>query len=304
MTEIMRRTVHVLLYIALVVSLCWARSTPQNTLKASPEFECSDQSVEHPPMRHSLDDIAFVNLDEPFLTGKKVAVIVEDRPLPNLVPLILHFSSVLGSEWPIVLFTTDNFVTDSTPLFRAINEGRVFVKKLPFEVKASDPNSISAFLTKPWIWNQLAPTDHVLLFQSNSIICGNSPMMVEDFMQYSFISAPVNYHQQGQDYNGGLSLRDRNLMLEIIEASEGEKGMGCGIHFEDQWFYQKLAMLVPNEDGTPRAKLPDIEIAKRFAVKGIGYEWPLGYSQAQSYQYDNLMQIQRWCPEIWLSNWE
>ncbi|KLU91298.1 hypothetical protein MAPG_09819 [Magnaporthiopsis poae ATCC 64411] len=36
------------------------------------------------------------------------AVIVETRTTaPNLIPLMLHFSSVLGPNWPVVLFTPE-----------------------------------------------------------------------------------------------------------------------------------------------------------------------------------------------------
>src|SRR5258706_10711429 len=44
----------------------------------------------------------------------KVAVIIENRQSPNIVPHILHFSSVLGPEWPVLLFTSNSF-TNSIP---------------------------------------------------------------------------------------------------------------------------------------------------------------------------------------------
>ncbi|KAI9056175.1 hypothetical protein LZ554_001103 [Drepanopeziza brunnea f. sp. 'monogermtubi'] len=54
---------------------------------------------------------------------KNVAAIIEDRPLANLAPLLLHFSSVLGPAWPSVLFTSKNtFLNQSIPFRRAVEE--------------------------------------------------------------------------------------------------------------------------------------------------------------------------------------
>lgn len=39
------------------------------------------------------------------IKGNKVATIIDNQPLDILVPLILHFSAVLGPEWPIIVFT-------------------------------------------------------------------------------------------------------------------------------------------------------------------------------------------------------
>ncbi|TVY17931.1 hypothetical protein LARI1_G004465, partial [Lachnellula arida] len=44
-------------------------------------------------------------------------------------------------------------------------------------------NSVSDFLTTDWLWRDLAPAEHVLLFQTDSILCGASVRRVEDFFE-------------------------------------------------------------------------------------------------------------------------
>ncbi|PMD58085.1 uncharacterized protein K444DRAFT_631145 [Hyaloscypha bicolor E] len=41
---------------------------------------------------------------------KKMAAVLETRPLSHLLPLILHFSSVLCPEWPIYVFMSPSVV--------------------------------------------------------------------------------------------------------------------------------------------------------------------------------------------------
>ena len=156
--------------------------------------------------------------------GKKVAAIIENRPLDNLIPLILHFSSVLGPTWPIVLFTSlsPSNLSNSAPFKAGLIDGQFEIRSLPSDAQFTDHKTVSAFLTKPWFWEQLAPADHVLLFQSDSIICANAPQRVDDYLQYDMIGAPIAFGM-GQGYNGGLSLRSRKKMLDIVKKHNWEE---------------------------------------------------------------------------------
>jgi hypothetical protein len=104
------------------------------------------------------------------IKGNKVATITDNRPLDNLVPLILHFSAVLGPEWPIVVFTGPSPppAFKSAPFLRLIEAGSIQVVPLSDTVKFYNTFSVSAYLTDPWFWEMLAPADHVLLFQADS----------------------------------------------------------------------------------------------------------------------------------------
>ncbi|RDW56657.1 hypothetical protein BP6252_14070 [Coleophoma cylindrospora] len=229
------------------------------------------------------------------LITTKVATIIEDRPLDTLVPLLLHFSSVLGSEWPIILYTSQDMLPASYPFQRAINENRIIIRTLPSEVHFRTQESVSDFLTQPWLWEQLAPAEHVLLFQADSILCSNSALQVDDFFEYDFIGAPIN-PSYGKGYNGGLSLRNRTMILDILgssswkdEKDDAENPTNPGVEFEDQWFYNKMV-----ERG---AVLPSLEVAQTFAVETIFYDTPLAYHQVERWQKDNMQKIDRWCPE-------
>jgi hypothetical protein len=152
------------------------------------------------------------------ISSQKVAAIVENRPLENLIPIILHFSSVLGVEWAIHIFTiqeNQGLFFDSGPFQREVAAGRFHVRSLPDDEKLSSHASVSDFFTKPWFWEQLAPAEHILMFQADSILCSKAPQKVEDFLQYDFVGAPVR-DGLGLGYNGGLSIRNRTMCLDIV----------------------------------------------------------------------------------------
>lgn len=247
------------------------------------------------------------------IKGNKVATIIENRPLANLVPLILHFSAVLGPEWPIVVFTgaTPPPAFKSAAIERLIKAGLLDIVPLSDDVRFMGSKTVSAFLASPWFWDQLAPADHVLLFQADSIICGNSERRVDDYLEYDFIGAPVSPYY-GVGYNGGLSLRNRNMMLSIIHqfnfTAEFEywrdhpDDKSFEFHgVEDQWYYKKMEKLPPKADGSPAAHLPSVDVAKTFVVEAYDYEKPLGYHQVERWQEKNLEKVDKWCPEWKLS---
>ncbi|KAH8802509.1 hypothetical protein F5884DRAFT_473592 [Xylogone sp. PMI_703] len=254
-------------------------------------------------LTHQHAPLAEVSLSQKAsIKGNKVATIIENRPLDNLIPLILHFSIVLGPEWPIVLFTDPSLLQlppfKSAAFARFVNSGHISIIALGEDVHFADSIAVSDFLTTPWVWEQLGPADHVLLFQADSILCSKSQRTADDFLMYDFVGAPLQGFW-GEGFNGGLSLRNRNMMLDIIAASNftAERQLPDAIVVEDQWFYKKMVELPKRQDGSPGARLPSIEVAAGFAVQSVWDESPLGYHQVTTWQKDNLTEITKWCPE-------
>jgi len=172
-------------------------------------------------------------------TSNKVAVIIETRASGGIIPLVLHFATVLGPDWPVLIYTpAENFGSFSTShaLVRYIKAGRIVVRPLADGIYFPSWDSVSEFLTEKWMWEDLAPAEHILIFQGDSIICANSVRSVEDFFEWDLIGAPI-VPIYGQGYNGGLSLRKRSTMLRIVDKYDWHEA--TGMRPEDQWFYAK-----------------------------------------------------------------
>lgn len=135
----------------------------------------------------------------------------------NLFPVMLHFANLLGPRWPVVLLTLrDKWVEPDSPAFRRyMRERRIHVHFLPEGTTFPDHRSVSLFLTSPWIWEHFESAGRVLMFQADSVLCGRSGRVVEDFLEWDMVGAPIS-SAYGVGYNGGLSLRNPKLILEVV----------------------------------------------------------------------------------------
>ncbi|KAI0435126.1 hypothetical protein F5Y09DRAFT_352397, partial [Xylaria sp. FL1042] len=241
----------------------------------------------------------------------RVAVIVEDRPLGNLVPMLLHFHSVLGPEWPIILYTsqpTASTLLTSSPLSRAVAASAIEIRHLPANTTFASHASVSHFLASPFLWTDLAPYLKVLLFQADSILCGAAARHVDDFLHYDLIGAPI-HARFGTGFNGGLSLRNRELVLRVMQrwdfaVDSAVPDAPQEWRFEDQWFYARMGDLAADgelegELGI-RVNLPDADTASRFAIETIWVEGarPLGFHQPRRWQGEHMDEIMAYCPEV------
>lgn len=232
-------------------------------------------------------------------------MIIENRPSENLIPVILHFQSVLGPEWPIIFYTiptTADALALSPAFARAIEENKVQVRFIPPEVTFSSHKAVSLFLADAWIWENLAPYKKILLFQTDSIICSQSTATIDDFVEYDLIGAPIAA-QYGKGFNGGLSIRNRELTLDVFSMhsyanDSSVPGAPANMQFEDQWLFTRMSELPPKKDGSPGANLPNEETAKKFAVETIWQEKPFGFHQPTRWQKDNMASIMKYCPEV------
>lgn len=127
----------------------------------------------------------------------------------------------------------------------------------------SDYNNL---LTSKRFWRNMP--DKVLIFQHDSQILRSG---IEDFLEWDFIGSPIK-HIEGC-MNGGLSLRDSNAMLKIINniPFEGEHINGN----EDIYFVNGLRQL--------SGYLPSKEIAQQFSVETIFGLGSLGYHQIEAW---------------------
>ncbi|RFU27837.1 hypothetical protein B7463_g8493, partial [Scytalidium lignicola] len=242
------------------------------------------------------------------LITNKVAVITDTQYSPRLVPLILHYHAVLGPDWPIVFYTSEETLekhfnpesaNTSAIWNRAVQDGSIQIRPVPAEFNLTSRDGVNIYLSRPWLWEQLAPAQHVLVFQTDAILCGNSYRTMDDFLEWDFIGAPI--HDKEHLYNGGLSLRNRTMLLDILndggnweeETKSGKWTMGG----EDVWFSKRM-----DQRG---AHLPSNSVGLTFACE---YSWnfhgrmePLGFHKVHKNAADKLEEIADWCPEIALA---
>ena len=246
--------------------------------------------------RFSLENPGSSNTSSAADDGKiqNAAVIIDNRALDKLAPLLLHFSSVLGPAWQVVVYTSSDqeIKPRSAPMRRAIDAGRIDIRYAPTELRFTR-NHIAEFLTQAWIWKQLAPAEHVLMFQADSIICANSPISVEDFLEYDYVRVPMDL--PGGEFDGGLSLRSRSMTLQITTESDwmierySDAANAKNFKLADKWLFAKMKQM--------GARIPKKEVAIMFSVERIWHNAPLSYHRVSRWHPDKIEKVDKWCPE-------
>lgn len=105
-------------------------------------------------------------------------------------------------------------------------------------------------------------SDNILIFQADTILLKSG---IDEFLDYSYVGAPWLKPKEGKYVgNGGLSIRNKQKMIDIIETYPNDS------YFKEDIYFIKY---LNNEDIAP------IEVAQQFAVEDLYYNDPIGLHQ-------------------------
>lgn len=123
-------------------------------------------------------------------------------------------------------------------------------------------------LTSKEFWESI-PFDKVLITQMDAMILRKG---IEGFLDYAYVGAPWKFQNHGA--NGGFSLRTKQAMLDIIEATPYQ---GSGIHgYEDVYFSNNLRY-------SDKYILAPRTVCERFSCETIFALDTLGYHAIDKY---------------------
>tara|TARA_R110000824_G_scaffold355626_1_gene542828 strand:+ start:1793 stop:2527 length:735 start_codon:yes stop_codon:yes gene_type:complete len=155
----------------------------------------------------------------------KVAVIVETRENDALPFVINNVMSILPDDWRLQIFHGSNNLDYIKEVIRKDElleglEDTVFTN-LGIDSITADDSSLEIMLTEDF-WNKVVG-ETVLYFECDSMLCPNSEYKVEDFEHFDYIGGywGNQLDMLDSDYskvmNGGLSIRKKSFMLDIIK---------------------------------------------------------------------------------------
>jgi len=134
--------------------------------------------------------------------------------------------------------------------------------------------------TNRMFYNEIK-TEHFLLFQTDTMLFPRYKEYINEFFQYDYVGAPWNNDRFGGVGNGGLSLRRKSKMLEIIDTVTY-----CG-EPEDIYFCNNLLVDLHR---------PTMEQAKRFSVEEVFHPQTFGCHKPWERGFDK--QLLEAYPEI------
>ena len=175
------------------------------------------------------------------------AVIIETRLKSNLSEIIRkHIQFLKG--WNLTIFCG--------------NENEFILKKdFPdatfFKIVVNSAGDYNRLMTAEDTWQRL-PYNKILIFQYDSMILREG---IEEFLEWDYVGAPWKFSPRGG--NGGLSLRSRNVMLDITRKYpwKGEN--------EDVYFCRHIDSI--------GGKLAPRNVCEKFSCEVILKDGTLGY---------------------------
>lgn len=209
--------------------------------------------------------------------GIYTAVLVDTR-INDLFELVLdNFYNRLDKRWNFMIFCSTNNkdflynlinTTFSKDKYRTtlvvLNIGNNPIGNNIFynEIRTFIDYDYSKLMTDATFYN-LIPTEMMLIFQLDTLLSDKYHNNIYNFMDYDYVGSPWKDKNFGG--NGGLSLRRKSKMLEIINDKNYDKNKPDFYYFEDGYFCNY-----------PNINMPEREISKTFSVESYHYDKSAG----------------------------
>ena len=190
------------------------------------------------------------------------AVMVEPREHAATEYVVNNIVKNLPANWKILILCITknkewmmNVIKNSTKMTEE-EKARIEVRIL--KVQGKDAESMDHGAYNPYMMSEEflseIPTETFLVFQTDSIICKKGKDLLEKFMKYDYVGAPVDV---GSWYfgNGGFSLRKKSKMLQIIQACKKDG-------YENQYFSKGCESAKP--------LMPTLDEMREFAIDKYG----------------------------------
>ncbi|KAK6531338.1 hypothetical protein TWF281_008149 [Arthrobotrys megalospora] len=240
-----------------------------------------------------------IHIPKPY-NDTKLALLIENRPQPHLTPLLLHFMSVVPPEWPFLFMGSNESIAHinrSAPIREYEKNGKLTMQLIPENMTVDNQENLSRTMTNVWFYERLLPAEWLFIFQTDSIICANSDVSLNDWVERGFTWVGASW---GKDTkyggNGGFSLRRVSHLLEVLTHQNRHSGE----KLEDWWLTDRLAHM-------PNAKMANGTEEVAFSVEKVPYDTPIGYHTGWSgkllmsqvwREREQRDQIFDYCPEI------
>lgn len=222
--------------------------------------------------------------------GIYTAIIIEPRKHKAMEFVLTNFTNFLDKRWNFIIFHGNNnkeYITNiiDTKLVEQKNRIKLISLNVDNLESASKYNNI---LYDKLFYNNI-PTEIFLVFQTDSMICSSYKDVIYKFIEedHDYIGAP--WALSGDVGNGGLSLRKKSKMIELIDKC-GDK---IPVDYNEDYFFSNLLC-----HDLVNVKKPDYNSAKEFAIETVYNDKSFGIHRAWKYIPDQVSKMNDFCPGL------
>jgi len=225
---------------------------------------------------------SFIYLKEGFETNDNkgqiyTALIIEPRKHPATEFVLKNFITTLSNEWKFIIFHGNNnkeFMQNIIEQNFEAEKSRI--KLVDLHVDNLTLNDYNEILYSHDFYDNI-DTEMFLIFQTDTMLFKENIHKLDSYLQYDFVGAAL-LDNDGAMYvgNGGLSLRRKSKMLEVLNHCQNGRGIN-----EDGFFSNF-------KNHCPKIEInkPTVEKAKEFSVENVYYDNPIGVHAAWKHNPD------------------
>jgi hypothetical protein len=196
---------------------------------------------------------------------KYTAIIVEPRKHKALEFVLDNFLNNLNNDWSIIIYHgLDNIDYINNIINNKLLKFKDRISLINLNVNNLSIYDYNQLMTNRDFVNNI-PTETFLIFQTDTMICEQSKDLINNFMDYDYVGAPWINKKIG---NGGLSLRKKSKMLEIIDNCEYDNYIN-----EDEYFSGSCNKVFLKKSSYLEAKQFSIETGMNNKSFGIHKAW-------------------------------
>ncbi|KAK2022599.1 hypothetical protein LX32DRAFT_602539 [Colletotrichum zoysiae] len=200
--------------------------------------------------------------------ASKLALIIEPRPIPHLVPQLLHMTSVVPPDWRFLFIGSNKSVISVARSYGIKHQqviGKLDLMVLPEPWRIDTKEHVFRLLTDMRFYDEFLPgVEWILKFESDSILCSNSPTSLNEWLGWSWAGAPKSPDDRFSG-NGGLSLRRVSSIKKVLQFQERYNDTEA----EDEWFGKRLWVMKGEKVAHGNKGV--------LAVEDVYMEKPMGY---------------------------
>ncbi|CAJ2506967.1 Uu.00g081530.m01.CDS01 [Anthostomella pinea] len=231
--------------------------------------------------------------------ASKVALLIEPRPVPHLVPQILHMISVVPPDWRFLFVGSNRSVVSVARSYATRHQqavGKLDLMVLPDPWEIDSKESVHRLLTDVRFYDEFLPgVEWILKYEYDSILCANSGTSLNEWLHWDWAGAPrtADDHFSG---NGGLSIRRVSAIKRVLKFQERYNDTAP----EDEWFGTRVwvlpgANVASGETGQLAVEDTYIPNAMGFHVRDGGQ----GLAGAMMWRdRERRREVFEYCPEL------
>jgi hypothetical protein len=232
------------------------------------------------------------NFNNVIIFNENAIVIVEPREHKLLEQVIDNFDNIMDKSWDLYVFHGKSHTEFANNATKKIQGRNKFL--IPLETDNLTAPEYNRLFKDISFWNNVK-AEHILIFQTDSVLCKNSPYKIEDFMKYDYIGCPYNdtfigkigkvWSEEHNFYGiGGLSYRNKSFMIDCINK---HNNIDSGLP-EDVLFSNCVA--------DTQNKPETAKILNKFCTQFHGLDKSFGVHRPIN--LSNKEKFSEYCPEI------